>query len=89
MKVNTADKIFDLENDIMNCWNVTEDINTVTEHFYDSEEWKDMDPKLSDALANKYFGIKELYDVKFQKLFKTFEAVCKEYHQMRRGNNEG
>ena len=33
---------------------------------------------------NRYFGIKELYDVKFQKLWATFEAVCKEHHELRK-----
>lgn len=75
--------IFDLEQQIMQCWHVVDDIEAVTEWFYDSEDWIGMDPKVADAIYNKYAGIKELYDVKFDKLFKTFEKVCKEYHAYR------
>jgi hypothetical protein len=42
-----------------------------------------MDPALTDALMNKFFGIKELYELRFDKLFKTFEEACGEYHRMR------
>jgi len=76
--------IFDLEQDIMNCWNVCDDIDVVTSNFVDSPEWEGMDSKVQDALMNRYFGIKELYDVKFQKLWTTFEAVCKEHHELRK-----
>ena len=76
-------KIFDLEQEIMRCWSIIEDIEVVTTHFVDSPQWSndDFSPQASDALMNKYFGIKELYDVRFQKLFETFEEVCKEYHR--------
>jgi len=73
--------IFDLEQEIMQCWHVVDDIDTVTTWFVDDSMWESMDAKLCDALMNKYLGIKEVYDVKFDKLFKTFEKVCKEYHQ--------
>jgi len=73
--------IFDLEQEIMDCWRVTEDVDMTTRHFVDSPKWEGMDPKLCDALMNKYFGIKELYELKFDKLWNTFEKVCKEYHE--------
>lgn len=71
--------IFDLEQQIMQCWHVVDDIDTVTKWFCEDDQWDGMDPKLYDALMNKYFAIKELYDLKFDELFKTFEAVCTEY----------
>jgi hypothetical protein len=73
-------KIFDLEQEIMKCWNITDDIDLITSHFVDSAEWAGMDPKVCDALMNKYFGLKEVYDLKFQKLWDTFEEHAKEYH---------
>ena len=76
--------IFDLEQEIMQCWHVVDDIDTVTTWFVDDPQWAGMDPKLCDAIMNKYFAIKEIYDLKFDKLFKTFEDVCKEYHHNRR-----
>jgi len=63
---------FDLEDSIMECWNILDDIQIVTEHFVDSPKWEGMDPKVCDALMNKYFGIKELYDIRFQRLWDTF-----------------
>ena len=75
-----SDKIFDLEQDIMQCWNVTDDIDLITKHFVDSADWEGMDPKLYDELMNKYFGLKEVYEVRFEKLWKTFEQHAKEYH---------
>lgn len=63
---------FDLEESIMECWNILDDIQIVTEHFVDSPKWEGMDPKLCDALMNKYLGIKELYDIRFQRLWDTF-----------------
>jgi hypothetical protein len=63
---------FDLEHSIMECWNVTEDISMVTEHFMDSPKWEHIPPDVADALCNKYLGIKELYDIRFQKLWDTF-----------------
>ena len=82
------DPIFDLEQEIMQCWHVVDDIDTVTTWFADDPKWEGMDGELCDALMNKYFGIKEVYDVKFDKLFKTFEKVCKQYHSYRRSVEE-
>ena len=63
---------FDLENEIMDCWKVTDDINMVTKYFVDSPKWEGMSGELSDAMMNKYFAVAELYELKFQKLFDTF-----------------
>ena len=73
--------IFDLEQQIMECWNVTNDIETVTKWFADDPVWEGMDPRVQDAIMNKYFAIQELYELKFQKTWNTFEEVCKEYHR--------
>ena len=51
----------------------------------DPVQWKGMDGTLQDAIMNKYFGIAELYQIKFEKLFSTFEDVTKEYHNAQRG----
>lgn len=85
-----SDKIFDLEQQIMQCWHVVDDIDTITTWFVDHPDWAkaNMSPELLDAMMNKYFGIKELYDVKFQKLFETFEKVSAEYHKYRKISEE-
>ena len=79
-----VDKIFDLEQQMLNCWKVTDDIDMVTKHFVDDPMWEGMDGKLQDAIMNKYFAIKELYELKFEEMWHTFEEVCKEYHKARK-----
>lgn len=74
------DPIFELEQEIMQCWSVIDDIKIVTEHFIDSAEYKHMPPDIADAIMNKYLAIKELYELKFEKCWNTFEKVCAEYH---------
>lgn len=66
---------FDLEKQIMECWNVTNDIELITKHFIDSPHYADMSAELSDAIMNKYFAIQELYEVKFETLWDTFESL--------------
>lgn len=75
--------IFDLEQEIMACWNVIDDLGMITEHFIDSSEFKHMPPDIADSIMNKYLGLKEVYDVKFKRLWATFEVVCKEHHRLR------
>lgn len=80
--------IFDLEQKILDCWKVIDDIQLVTEHFVDSPDWEGMDPELSDAIMNKYLSMKELYDLKFHDMWNCFEKACKEYHAARRENSK-
>jgi len=79
--------IFDLEQQMLDFANVTKDIDLVTRYFLDSAEWNDhISPTASDAIINKYFAIKELYEIKFDSMWETFDQVCKEYHK--RGKHE-
>ena len=74
-------KIFDLEQSIISCWQVLDDIDMVTKHFVDDPKWEGIDAELSDAIMNKFFGIKEIYELKFNKLWNEFEQVTKDYHR--------
>jgi len=74
-------KIYDLEQQIMRCWAVTDDIEMVTKHFIDDPKWQDMSSELADAMMNKYFAIQELYELKFEALWSCFEEVCAEKFQ--------
>lgn len=78
--------IFDLEQQLLEFSRITDDLKTTTEWFVDGEEWQGMDASVCDALHNKYNGISELYEVRFHQLWKTFEAVTREYHQYRRAS---
>ena len=79
-------KIFDLEQSIMSCWQVLDDIDMVTKHFVDDPEWagEHFSAQATDALMNKFFGIKEIYELKFNKLWNEFEQVAKDYHTYRK-----
>lgn len=62
---------FDLEQEIMNCWRVTDDVNILFENVME----KDL---TTDQIANTLLGIEELYKMKFEKLFSTFEELIKQ-----------
>ena len=59
---------FDLEQEIMDCWGVVEDIDIVYHAHRDT----------SDELANVLLGLKTLYQLKFDRLFSTFEDCVKQ-----------
>ena len=59
---------FDVEAQIHACWNVVEDIDILLEGVCD----KEMTP---DQIANALLGMKEIYALRFDKLFRTFEKT--------------
>lgn len=62
---------FDLEKNIMQCWNVTDDINLLYENVME----KDL---TTDQVANTLLGMKQLYEMKFNKLWDNFEKLVAE-----------
>ena len=56
---------FDLEQDIMNCWQIVDDLDAVAGSITDED------------IKNLLLGVKKLYQIKFEKLFSTFEDVVK------------
>ena len=66
---------FDLEQEIMDCWGVVEDIDIVYHAHGET----------SDELANVLLGLKTLYQLKFQRLFSTFED-CVSQRMLEGGN---
>ncbi len=71
--MKTLDKIdrFDLEQDIMNCWQVVDDLKTFSRRYLDGAEMSE------DEVANVLIGIESLYQIKFEQLFGTFEQCIK------------
>lgn len=65
---------FDLEQQILACWNVTSDVQTVLDY---TETLHGIPPEQFDQLQNMLVGIVSLYDQKFDKLFALFEASLK------------
>lgn len=65
---------FDHEQQIMACWLITNDIQTVLEY---TETLNAVPPEQLDQLQNMLIGMISLYDQKFDKLFKIFEESLK------------
>jgi hypothetical protein len=61
---------FDLEQNIMKCWNVTEDIELLNKNVLE----KDMSV---DNISNFLLGLKTIYDAKFEELFDNFSELIK------------
>ena len=64
---------FDLEQNIMKCWNVTDDIYLLYENVMDG-----VPEMTTDEIANALLGMHQLYEMKFEKLFRNFEQLVKE-----------
>ena len=71
--------IFDLEQSIMQCWNVCDDIDLLY-----SQTMERSTPLTQDEMANILLGMKSLYHMKFEKCFNEFAVVCGEYHKYRK-----
>ena len=76
--MSTVKDRFDLEQDIMKCWNITEDLDMVLERLLDSPSFQGMPAELEDKIANILIGMKELYEMRFQNLWDTFELMLKQ-----------
>jgi hypothetical protein len=72
--------IFDLEQNIMKCWSVTDDINALHEQMLDS-----VNGMSDDEISNYLIGLNAIYQVKFERLWANFETICHEYHKLKKG----
>ena len=54
--------IFELEQSIIRCWSVVDDIDLLYKRVGDSSEFDSLSPKQMDALMNILLGVKEVYD---------------------------
>lgn len=60
---------FDLEQQILNCWNIIDDLDLLEELVLEKEA-------SMDEIANFVLGLKAVYKQKFEKCFNTFEQCC-------------
>ena len=60
---------FDLEQEILDCWGVCDDIDSIYSALYEEM------PIDNDRFANLMLGLKELYSIKFQRTFATLEEL--------------
>lgn len=59
---------FDLEQQIMECWRVTDDLKALTEGVLE-------DNLSHDDITNITIGLEKLYNLRFDRLFRTFESM--------------
>ena len=59
---------FDLEQEIMRCWEITSDLHVVSKHINDGSDYTEL-----------MIGMAQLYDMKFQKMFDMFEKMVEAY----------
>jgi hypothetical protein len=72
-------KIFDLEQSILQCWNVCDELDLLYTQILERSR-----PLTQDEMANILLGMKLMYQMKFEKCFSEFEDVCKHYHKYRK-----
>ena len=68
---------FDFEQQIMSCWNVTTDLKDLNEGVLEGNLSK-------DQIANSLIGIEQLYNIRFDKLFRMFEQFNSERYELLR-----
>jgi hypothetical protein len=78
--VMVRNKIYQLEEKIMDCWRIIDDLNTTL----DIIDHTGCD---NDAVSNAVIGIKELYNIRFEILFNTFEEVLLELRNSHNSQN--
>ena len=71
---------FDFEQQIMECWRVTDDIKLISEYLMDAP----LEVGREDKIANMLIGIEALYQAKFDKLWRMFEIQNSERYEMLR-----
>lgn len=63
---------FDFEQEILDCWHVTDDLDMLYEHIMESDNLD------KDKVSNIVLGMKELYHLKFERCFATFERMIQD-----------
>jgi len=63
---------FDFEQQILKCWNITEEIELLNEQVLEN------DKLTKDEISNYLLGLHTIYQMKFDKLFTQFETMVKE-----------
>ena len=68
------DKMNELEQQILECWQIVDDVNLLYEQVMDKDLHKD-----PDKLANALLGLHTVYGMKFEKAFDTYEVAMSHY----------
>lgn len=65
-------RLYELEQPIMDCWRVCNDLETVFKQVGDGER-----EPTHDEMMNTLMGMQQLYEWKFEQLFFMYEQVIK------------
>ena len=64
---------FDLEQQIMNCWNIIEDIKLLNAGVLEGRP--DGGSMTQDEVSNYLLGLESIYSLKFEQAFDTFSTL--------------
>ena len=70
--------MYDLEQRIMECWELVDDVNLLYEQVMENDLHKDQ-----DRLANALLGLCTIYGMKFERAFNTYEEALKKINSIR------
>ena len=68
MKENKMKDRFSFEQEILDCWKITDDLKMLLEGILEKDISR-------DEIANIVLGLEQLYNLKFQRTFDTFEYL--------------
>ena len=69
-------KLFDLDTMILDCWHVCEDLQLVFKQIGDGER-----EPTQDELMNALMGMQQVYQWRFEQLFKTYQDILYDRRQ--------
>lgn len=70
---------FDLEQQILDCWGICEDLDTLFEGICNTN-------MTQDQISNVVLGMAELYRLKFERCFNTFEDLIHEFYNSKKAD---
>ena len=71
-------EMYELEQRIMECWELVDDVNLLYEQVMENDLHKDQ-----DKLANALLGLCTIYGMKFERAFNTYEEALKKINSIR------
>ena len=72
-----TNKMQDLEQHIMECWQLVDDVKLLYEQVMDKDLHKDQ-----DRLANALLGLYTIYGMKFEQAFNIYEEALKQHYNL-------
>ena len=69
---------FDLETQIQSAWVITGDIELLLDQIHEDPRFENLTKNDADLLTAKLMGIRELGEMRFEKLWSVFETLVEE-----------